>query len=134
MATGWFDPITFDDVAEVTGVMPTPGSAMTGIAETFLEFGWLTPVFWFCLGWLFGRSYRLALTRPLTFWPIVYVGLIASTHYLVTQGFSPFFVVSVFYILTPIVVYTLAGNLVAKSLSKRRKANVLSPTHALSGA
>jgi hypothetical protein len=134
MATGWFDPIAFDDIFEMTGVMPSPGCAMTGIAETFMEFGWLTPVFWYGLGWLFGRAYRLALRRPLTFWPIVYVGLIASTHYLFTQGFSPFFVPSAFYVFLPIVVYTLVGNLAAKSLSKRRTASVLSSTRAMSGA
>ena len=119
MATGWFDPVTFDDIFEMTGVMPTPGCAMTGIAETFMEFGWATPVFWYLLGWLFGRAYRLALGRPLTFWPIIYLGLIASTHYLVTQGFSSFFVPAVCYVFLPIVVYTLAGNIVAKRLPKR---------------
>jgi hypothetical protein len=134
MATGWFDPITFDDIFEMTGVMPTPGCAMTGIAETFMEFGWATPVFWYFLGWLFGRAYRLALGRPLTFWPIVYLGLIASSHYLVTQGFSSFFVPAMCYVFLPVVIFTFTGKLAARPLLVRRPARALAPSGSLSKA
>lgn len=111
IATGWYDPLSFTDVRAYTGVLPSGGSAMTGIAESFLDFGWLTPVFWFSLGWGFGRMYRVALTNPFSCWVIVYVGMVAASHYLVTQGFAAFFVPAMCYLVLPIMIYTVVGRL-----------------------
>jgi hypothetical protein len=109
LATGWFDPPTTQDIYEVTGVLPTVGSAITGVAESFSDFYWLTPVFWFAIGWCFGWLYRHTLLYPMSIWAILYVGLIAATHYLITQGFAAFFVPACIYVAIPIGIFTVSG-------------------------
>jgi len=109
LATGWFEPPTREEIYEVSGFLPSVGSAITGIGESFSEFYWLTPVFWFVIGWCFGWLYRLAVLRPMSVWAIVYIGLIAATHYLVTQGFAAFFVPACIYVVLPIMIFTVAG-------------------------
>ena len=107
---GWFDPPTREDIYEVSGILPSLGSAYTGIGESFTEFYWLTPLFWFVIGWCFGWLYRFAMLRPMSVWSIVYIGLIAATHYLVTQGFAAFFVPACIYVVLPVIIFTIAGS------------------------
>jgi hypothetical protein len=122
LATGWFEPPTSHDIFEVTGVMPTPGSALSGIGESFMDFGWFTPVFWFCLGWCFGKLYRLAIAHGFSMWAIIYIGMIAGTHYLITQGFGAFFVPACIYISMPIGMFLLSGT---RTLGEAKRPNKL---------
>jgi hypothetical protein len=109
LATGWFDPPTPADVYEATGILPSNGSAYAGVGESFMDFGWTTPIFWFGLGWGFGRLYRKSLAQGLSTWVIVYIGMIAASHYLITQGFAAFFVPACIYVAIPLGIFAISG-------------------------
>ncbi len=68
-----------------------PGSAMTGIADAFVRFSWLSPLLWGLLGYWGGRVYRKAWTSK----GVIAAGYLAAyligTIYLVTQGFRAAF-------------------------------------------
>lgn len=119
IAQGWFEPATWQELREVTGIMPSNGSSYSGIGESFQDFSWFTPLFWAGLGWCFGRLYRYSLENPTSVAPILYVGMIAASHYLVMQGFASLFVPAMVYLVTPIVAYVIAGNVSGQRLARR---------------
>jgi hypothetical protein len=88
---------------EVVGWEMTPGAAMAGMAESFQQFAWFAPVFWFALGWIVGRAYALAYYQPTAARITFYVGIIGVTHWQVSQGFIASFVPAMFFAALPLV-------------------------------
>jgi hypothetical protein len=120
LGQGWFDPVSWPEISECTGVHLTPGATYSGVGEAFQEFGWFTPLFWATLGWLVGRLYRFAILRPNSVAIPSYVGVVAVSHHLIAQGFAAAFVPGMCYILLPVFLYAVTGNLKTSPSPVRR--------------
>jgi len=97
--------------------MPIYGSAETGIADSYMRFSWIAPIFWLFLGLFGGRNYRNALNDKDDFSWIIYAAFLLGLVYFLTQNFFPFFY-SMFYIMVPIYLIKLFSCL---SIGKRLK-------------
>ncbi|MFO0807404.1 MAG: O-antigen polymerase [Gemmataceae bacterium] len=131
LATGWFDPPTWDELYDVTGVKPTLGSTYSCVGEAFQDFSWFAPLFWFAIGQIYGRFFRLAVRHPSSVFPFLYIGLIACSHWLISQGFAAAFVPAVCYLAVPIAIFAVTGNLKFRALATstlRRPVGVRQPT------
>jgi hypothetical protein len=109
LAHGWIEPLSKDEIFETTGVYMTTGAASGGIAETFVQMAWFTPLFWAGIGWVVGKTYLFARRHPNRVGPMIYVGMLAGSHWLISQGFGAAFVPVVIYMAVPVVIYTLAS-------------------------
>ncbi len=108
LAQGWLDPLSKDDMFNLTGVYMTPGASVGGVAESFIETGWFTPIFWYAIGWVVGRIYLYGRRHPTRVGPIIYVGILAGSHWLISQGFAAAFVPIAIYVTVPIVIFAVA--------------------------
>jgi hypothetical protein len=104
LSVGWFEsPMQENRVFEVVGNALSGGAAAGGIANVFLQFGLLTPVFF----WWIARSFENLYARCIAFGDprhcLVYVGLSAGLHWFIAQGVEAAFVPCVIYIVTPLV-------------------------------
>jgi hypothetical protein len=84
-------PDVYGEIPNEMGWQMTNGAAWGGACDVFEEFGFLSPLFWAALAYLAGRSYREALSRRLD-QQMTYLGFLAGTHWLVSQGFGAAFV------------------------------------------
>jgi len=70
-----------------TKAHPVPtGAAVTLAASAFVEFAWGAPLFIFCLGWMYGSSWRRCLTRG-GLWTLLYTVLVACSVFFIAQTF-----------------------------------------------
>ena len=100
----------FDDVEAATGYrLLGTGAASGGVAETFMQYGPLCPLFWFALSWGMGLVYFRALVGNNPRWLFCYIGCICATHWLVSQGFSAAFVPCMFFQIVPVAVFGFLG-------------------------
>jgi hypothetical protein len=104
MTVGWFEsPMQGNRVFEVVGSSLSGGAAAGGIANVFLQFGLLTPVFF----WWIARSFENLYAKCIAFGDprhcLVYVGLSAGLHWFIAQGVEAAFVPCVIYIVIPLV-------------------------------
>lgn len=109
LAQGWFDPLTKEEMFNITGVYVTSGAASGGVAETFVNLAWFAPMFWFAIGWVMGRAYLFGRRHPNRVGPMIYVGMLAGMHWLISQGFGAAFVPIAIYVIVPILIYAVAG-------------------------
>jgi hypothetical protein len=116
---GWFPRVSNTELQQQIGWQMTPGAAFGGVAETFQQFAWAAPLFWLALGWGIGRSYAYAYYKPTALRQIVYVGIISTTHWLVSQGFVACFIPMMFYTAVPLVL--MYGFRVRKPRAPRRR-------------
>lgn len=126
LAQGWLDPLSKDEMYALSGVYVTTGAASGGVAETFVNLAWFTPFFWFGIGWVMGRVYLFGRRHPNRVGPMIYVGMLAGLHWLISQGFSAAFVPIAIYVAVPIGIYAVAG--------KRRAATKKTTRAAISAA
>lgn len=68
------------------------GAAAGGVADSFIQYGYLTPFFWFGLSWLLGRVFARASLSKDARWQWVYVGVLAVSHWLISQSVAAAFV------------------------------------------
>lgn len=95
--------VLFDDVEQATGVRLLGfGASYAGVADTFIEYGLLCPLFWFVQSALIGLVYRLVIQTSSPWWLFCYTGFICSSHWLVSQGFSASFVPGMYFQLIPL--------------------------------
>ena len=104
LSAGWFEsPMQGNRVFEVVGNALSGGAAAGGIANVFLQFGLLTPVFF----WWIARSFENLYAKCIAFADprhcLVYVGLSAGLHWFIAQGVEAAFVPWVIYIVIPLV-------------------------------
>ncbi len=104
LTVGWFEsPMQGNHVFEVVGSALSGGAAAGGIANVFLQFGLLTPVFF----WWLARSFENLYAKCIAFGDprhcLVYVGLSAGLHWFIAQGVEAAFVPCVIYIVIPLV-------------------------------
>jgi hypothetical protein len=101
----------FDDIESATGFhLLGTGAADGGVADTFIQYGVLCPLFWFGLSWLIGRVYVRAQSGNNPAWLFCYVGFICASHWLVSQSFSAAFVPGMFFQAVPFVVFLLLNS------------------------
>ncbi|MEJ0001115.1 MAG: hypothetical protein WDO13_19330 [Verrucomicrobiota bacterium] len=103
----------FDDIERTTGfaLLGHTGASSAGVADSFLEYGLLAPLFWFLLSWGFGSVYCKAIVVGSPRWMFCYVGIICASHWLVSQSFAAAFVPAMYFQAVPFVSFLLLGHL-----------------------
>jgi hypothetical protein len=95
----------FDDMEEATGVrLLGAGAADAGVADSFLEYGCLCPLFWFGLSCGLGVVYAKVLCTRSPWWMFCYVGFLCSSHWLISQSFCAAYVPGWYFQLVPLAV------------------------------
>jgi hypothetical protein len=93
----------FDDMEIATGVrLLGSGAADAGVADSFLEYGLLCPLFWFALSCGLGIVYAKVLHTRSPWWMFSYVGFLCASHWLITQSFSAAYVPGWYFQLVPL--------------------------------
>ena len=96
----------FDDVETKTGFrLLGTGAAAGGVADSFIQFGILCPLYWLALSWGMGVVYMRACVQNSPRWLFSYVGIICATHWLVSQSLSASSVPGMFFQAVPICVF-----------------------------
>jgi len=95
----------FNDVNGQAGFNLMGGGASAGgVADSFVQYGYLTPFFWFGLGWVAARAYIRGRVGNNPRWLFTYVGFVCASHWLTSQGFVAAFVPGMCFIMVPLVV------------------------------
>lgn len=108
LGEGLFEPMTPEEMAGILGWRMTPGASAGGVCESYAQFGWVTPLFWVGIGWVFGYVYAWGRRTGDLLYQSYYVGMLAASHWLVSQGFSAAFVPMTIYVAIPWVAYQVA--------------------------
>lgn len=110
LGEGWYTHRElFDDInSEVGSRLIGGGAAAGGVAETFLQYGYFAPFFWFGLSWVMGRVYLRARGTGDPRWIASYVSCLATTHWLVSQSFTAAFVPAMIFQGTIVVAFLLS--------------------------
>jgi hypothetical protein len=61
------------------------GGAWGAVADTFDNYWWFFPVFWFVTGWGISQIYRRAVFGNELNWKLYYVGVLCATHWFIAQ-------------------------------------------------
>jgi len=84
------------------------GAAAGGFADSFVQYGFLTPIFWFLLSFYFGKCYSVTRQNDDPLPILFYVALPCSSLWLLSQGLAAAFVPFAIFIAVPCVVLWLA--------------------------
>lgn len=68
------------------GYIPSSGSTVTGLGDTFMQFGYLGSLFYFLQGYLFKNIWWLAVNRQSPIAQLLYIGLIPVALVSVSHG------------------------------------------------
>jgi hypothetical protein len=118
----------FDDVEAATGFhLLGTGAAAGGVADTFVQYGVLCPLFWFGLSWGMGAVYVRALMGNSPRWLFCYVGFICASHWLVSQSLSAAFVPGMFFQAVPLLVFAVLDPAYKRRALANRKRRALAP-------
>jgi hypothetical protein len=109
LGEGWYPPEELAaDVNAVAGrSLLGGGAAATGVADSFVQYGFLAPLFWFAIAWIIGRVYVRAASTNNPRIQICYVGLLCASHWLISQSFSEAFVPATTYQVVPLIAFAL---------------------------
>ena len=120
----------FDDVEAYAGVKTLGGGAAAAcVADSFVQYGFLCPLFWFGLSWFISRAYWKGRYEGNIIWMNVYFAFVCATHWLISQGFAAAFVPLCVFIVIPILVLRSVGKIRYTPLVKRRKRRSRSTTN-----
>jgi hypothetical protein len=97
-----------DRIGEVMGWNMVVGGAITGPASSFHQYGYAFPLFWYAIGYCFARVYKRCHDDQDDRWKVMWVGLLASVHWLIAQSFHDAFVPACLYLIAPVVVLRFA--------------------------
>ncbi len=100
---GWFSQSEMMlDVNRRAGVdLIGGGAAAGGFADSFVQYGYLSPLFWFCLSYYFARQYSSASRSFDPNKVFSYMAILCSTHWLISQGFAAAFVPYLIFLVVP---------------------------------
>ena len=109
LGEGWYpnEELTADVNAVAGRALLGGGAAATGVADSFVQYGYLAPLFWFGIAWVIGRVYVRARASDDPRVQISYVGLLCASHWLISQSFSEAFVPGVTYQVVPLIAFAL---------------------------
>ena len=121
LGEGWYSHgELFDDVEAATGIrLLGGGAAAGGVADSFLQYGFLAPLFWYGLSWLMARVYLRARYGNDLRWQCSYIAFMCATHWLVSQGFAAAFVPWMCFLAVPLLV-----SLILRKNPPRARANM----------
>lgn len=102
----------FEDVAASSGMkLLGGGAAACGVADSFLQYGFLCPFFWMGLSWLASKAFWKGSHYGEIVWMQAYIAFVIASHWLISQGFSAAFVPLVIFLIIPIVILRLFGKI-----------------------
>ena len=107
LGQGWYEPV-LPHVGLVTGWQLTTGAAAGGVAETFQELGFAAPLFWFLFGLVAAKMFSVARDTGDLRNQASFIGLLASQHWLIAQGFAAAFIPMLIYQFVPLIAFHLA--------------------------
>jgi hypothetical protein len=97
-----------DDIEMATGVrLLGHGAASAGVADSFVQYGLLCPLWWFALACGLGAVYAQAIHGRRPLWMFVYIGFICASHWLISQNFAAAFVPAMYFEAVPLFVFFL---------------------------
>lgn len=105
LGEGWF-LWTPSLMSRFLGWQLSSGAAAGGVAETFMEFGFFAPLLWLALGFAMGRRFvdvSSILKRA------QFIAILASSHWLISQGVAAASVPAVIYFLTITMIIKLSS-------------------------
>jgi hypothetical protein len=101
----------FADVAQSAGIaLLGGGAAAGGVSDTFVQYGFLTPLFFGFLGWLVSKAYWKGYNGGSLYWIHSYIAIVCATHWLISQGFAAAFVPMMVFLFIPLAALRLIGN------------------------
>jgi hypothetical protein len=106
------------------------GGASGIVADSFNNYGWFFPVFWFILGRLLASVYIRAIQQGSSLrWKLHYVGICFASHWLVAQNLAEAFVPATIYQVAFFLAFQLSTvQRVARSEARRANATSRSIT------
>lgn len=93
------------------------GAAIGGIADSFVQYGFLAPLYWFALAFFVGRVFARALPTDDPRWHLSYLGLVCASHWLVSQSLSEAIVPAAAYQAVPFLTFALCRQRSARPVS-----------------
>jgi hypothetical protein len=120
----------FDDVEQAFGVrLLGAGAAAGGVADSFIQYGFLSPLYWFALAWVAGRVYARAREGNSPRWIFCYVGFICASHWLISQGFAAAAIPGMYFQAVPFAVFFALSYLPSAQPARRlvRRRPVVQP-------
>jgi hypothetical protein len=99
----------FDDVEANTGdrLQGSTGASSAGVADSFIQYGFLCPLYWFALAWAVGAVYARVIRGKSAPWLFIYVGFICASHWLISQNLAAAFVPFWFFESVPLFAFAL---------------------------
>jgi len=107
LGRGWLDRVE-DHIPKVMGWEMVVGGAIGGVASSFHQYAWAAPLFWYLLAYGFAKIYARAYWFQAPAYKALWIGILASTHWLIAQSFHDAFVPACIYLAVPPVVFRLA--------------------------
>lgn len=80
-----FFPSAMDEIAASEQSDLGIGGAWGAVADTFDNYWWFFPVFWFVTGWGIAAIYRRAILGNELNWKLHYVGVLCAVHWFIAQ-------------------------------------------------
>ena len=87
------------------------GAAAGGVADCFIQYGFLSPVFWFLISLGLSKLYWAGVREGKIVWLHAYFGCICASHWLVSQGFAASFVPALVFVTVPTGIFLFLGRL-----------------------
>ena len=95
------------------------GAAIGGVADSFVQYGFLAPVYWFLLAFGVARLFLRAIDSEDPRWHLSYLGVICATHWLVSQSFGEASVPGAAYQVVPMITLALCRRRVPRALARQ---------------
>ena len=83
------------------------GAAIGGVADSFVQYGFLAPLYWYALAFIVARLFLRALASDDPRWQLSYLGVICATHWLVSQSLGEAIVPAAAYQAIPMISFAL---------------------------
>ena len=94
----------FDEVESIAGIrLIGGGAAAGGVADSYTQYGYFTPLFWFGLSWCIAKTFGSAKWGNDPRWLWAYAGIVCVSHWLISQGAAAAFVPGVVFVIVPLV-------------------------------
>lgn len=98
------------------------GAAIGGVADSFVQYGFLAPLYWFLLGLLVARLFLRAIVTDDPRWQLSYLGIICATHWLVSQSLGEASVPAAAYQIIPMVTFALCRQRAPRRVARSAQA------------
>lgn len=102
----------FYDVAKSAGIeLLGGGAAAGGVADAFVQYGFLTPLFFCLLGYLVSKAYWKGRFEGNIYAIHIYFAIVAASHWLISQGLAAAFVPLLAFAVIPYLTLKVLGHI-----------------------